>query len=66
MEKSQLEAITLSFTETFNDNDLDAMMSYFTDEAAAGCALLIRSVAELDGGASIFCILMELARSLTN
>ena len=34
MEKSQLEAITLSFTKTFNDNDLDAMMSYFTDEAA--------------------------------
>ncbi len=34
MDKSQLEAITLSFTETFNDNDLDAMMSYFAEEAA--------------------------------
>ena len=33
MDKSQLEAITLSFTETFNDNDLDAMMSYFAGEA---------------------------------
>ena len=33
MDKTQLEALTLSFTETFNDNDLDAMLFYFAGEA---------------------------------
>ncbi len=34
MNREKLEDLTRSFTETFNDNDLDAMMSYFADDAA--------------------------------
>ncbi len=34
MERARLEELTRSFTETFNDNDLDAMMAYFAESAA--------------------------------
>ena len=29
--RDELEQLTRSFTQTFNDNDLDAMLSYFAD-----------------------------------
>ena len=32
--RGKLEKLTRSFTETFNDNDLDAMLSYFADEGS--------------------------------
>ena len=32
MDRARLEELTRSFTETFNGNDLDAMMSYFAAE----------------------------------
>jgi len=32
--RQPLERLTLAFTETFNDNDLDAMMSYFAEDGA--------------------------------
>ena len=35
MDRQTLEQLTRLFTETFNDNDLDAMMSYFADDGAA-------------------------------
>ena len=34
LDRGALEQLTQSFTETFNDNDLDAMMSYFAGDAA--------------------------------
>lgn len=34
LDRAALEQLTQAFTETFNDNDLDAMMSYFADEGA--------------------------------
>lgn len=34
MDRARLEELTRSFTETFNDNDLDAMMSYFAADSA--------------------------------
>ncbi len=35
LDRQTLEQLTKAFTETFNDNDLDAMMSYFADDGAA-------------------------------
>jgi len=35
LDRKTLEQLTRSFTETFNDNDLDAMMGYFADDGAA-------------------------------
>jgi ketosteroid isomerase-like protein len=34
MDRATLENLTRSFTETFNHDDLDAMMSYFADDAS--------------------------------
>ncbi len=34
LSRDRLEQLTRSFTETFNDNDLDAMMAYFAEEGA--------------------------------
>lgn len=34
MDRARLEALTQGFTETFNHDDLDAMMAYFAPEAA--------------------------------
>ena len=34
LNRDDLERMTRAFTETFNDNDLDAMMSYFAEEGA--------------------------------
>jgi len=31
LDRAELEQLTRSFTETFNDNDLEAMLSYFAD-----------------------------------
>ncbi|MFP6748395.1 MAG: nuclear transport factor 2 family protein [Alphaproteobacteria bacterium] len=33
MDRARLEELTRSFTETFNGNDLDAMMSYFAADS---------------------------------
>jgi ketosteroid isomerase-like protein len=33
LDRAALERLTLAFTQTFNDNDIDAMMSYFADDA---------------------------------
>ncbi|MDP6832762.1 MAG: nuclear transport factor 2 family protein [Alphaproteobacteria bacterium] len=33
-DRQTLEQLTRAFTETFNDNDLDAMMSYFAEDGA--------------------------------
>lgn len=34
LDRGRLEQLTRAFTETFNDNDLEAMMSYFAEEGA--------------------------------
>ncbi len=34
LDRADLEQLTRSFTETFNDNDLEAMLSYFADDGS--------------------------------